>query len=155
MNSVILGGLIKRLYPEFDMNTFSNRLRLQKIIYLMQADGFSFGYNFSYYLRGPYSTDLTSDGFNADFKSIKPLEFSDQAQEDKFIKFIEFISPHQEADDWLEIAASIHLLHKLYPSKSEAELIIDVKNKSSEMRKKDYEELSSIIKELKGKNLYG
>jgi hypothetical protein len=45
------------------LSTFNERLTIQKAIYLAQAAGVSLGYHFRWYLRGPYSPDLTNDVF--------------------------------------------------------------------------------------------
>lgn len=45
------------------LDRFSDRLLLQKAIYLSQAGGVQLGYHFNWYLRGPYSPTLTRDAF--------------------------------------------------------------------------------------------
>jgi hypothetical protein len=45
------------------IETFSQRLALQKAIYLAQVGGVQLGYQFHWYLRGPYSPGLTRDAF--------------------------------------------------------------------------------------------
>ncbi len=45
------------------MDSFADRLTVQKCIYLAQAAGIQLGYNFHWYLRGPYSSTLTRDAF--------------------------------------------------------------------------------------------
>lgn len=49
---------------EFQMNTFVDRLILQKSVYLIQSSGINLGYFFSWYLRGPYNSNLATDGFS-------------------------------------------------------------------------------------------
>jgi hypothetical protein len=46
-----------------NLDTFVARLTLQKAIYLAQEAGIQLGYSFRWYLRGPYSPDLTRDAF--------------------------------------------------------------------------------------------
>jgi uncharacterized protein YwgA len=46
------------------MQSFEERLVLQKVVYLAQQMGVTLGYHFSWYLRGPYSKDLTADAFS-------------------------------------------------------------------------------------------
>lgn len=42
-----------------DMSEFDNRLKYQKIVYLLQSlTGLSLGYGFNWYLKGPYSSPL-------------------------------------------------------------------------------------------------
>ncbi len=48
----------------FRLDTFNDRLILQKAIYLAQAGGIQLGYSYRWYLRGPYSTGLTRDAFS-------------------------------------------------------------------------------------------
>jgi uncharacterized protein YwgA len=45
------------------LNTFAERLILQKATYLAQAAGVQLGYHYNWYLRGPYSPSLTRDAF--------------------------------------------------------------------------------------------
>jgi hypothetical protein len=45
------------------LDSFAARLMLQKAIYLVQEAGVQLGYGFRWYLRGPYSPDLTRDAF--------------------------------------------------------------------------------------------
>jgi uncharacterized protein YwgA len=42
-----------------DMNEFRDRIRYQKIIYLLQNTGVSFGYGFKWYLKSPYCSELS------------------------------------------------------------------------------------------------
>ena len=44
-------------------DSFEERLKLQKIIYLLQDSGMQLGYGFGWYKYGPYSQDLVSDAY--------------------------------------------------------------------------------------------
>jgi uncharacterized protein YwgA len=44
-------------------DTFGDRLILQKAVYLLQSAGIQLGYRFRWYLKGPYSPDLTMGAF--------------------------------------------------------------------------------------------
>src|SRR5262245_35544812 len=46
-----------------DLADFDRRLILQKTVYLVQAAGVHLGYSYRWYLRGPYSSELTRDAF--------------------------------------------------------------------------------------------
>jgi uncharacterized protein YwgA len=48
---------------EPSMDSFENRLCLQKLVYLVQKAGVNLGYHHGWYLRGPYCSDLATDGF--------------------------------------------------------------------------------------------
>ena len=47
----------------FKMDTFDDRLILQKAVYLAQAKGVNLGYYYSWYLYGPYTSALARDAF--------------------------------------------------------------------------------------------
>lgn len=53
--------VLDELGESSDISSVSERLRLQKAVYLTQALGLNLGYHYSWYLRGPYSTSLTQD----------------------------------------------------------------------------------------------
>src|SRR5207253_11490502 len=58
-----LALVLHHLDVPIDLRTFSNRLNVQKKIYLAQIAGIDLGYRFGWYIRGPYSTGLTQDAF--------------------------------------------------------------------------------------------
>ncbi len=47
----------------FKIDTFMDRLIMQKTVYLAQAAGVNLGYYYHWYLHGPYSPSLTRDEF--------------------------------------------------------------------------------------------
>jgi len=59
---------LKLVLAELDvpatMDSFGDRLILQKAVYLAQQAGIPLGYHFCWYLRGPYSRDLTADAYS-------------------------------------------------------------------------------------------
>jgi hypothetical protein len=57
-----------------NMQTFEDRLLLQKRIYFLQEFGVPFEYSFGWYIRGPYSSELADDGFENE--SISKLSYS-------------------------------------------------------------------------------
>ncbi|MBI2675366.1 MAG: hypothetical protein HYX24_02825 [Candidatus Aenigmarchaeota archaeon] len=48
---------------DIDMSSFNDRLKLQKITYIIISAGINLDYKFGWHLRGPYSSLLASDGF--------------------------------------------------------------------------------------------
>lgn len=48
---------------DFKVDSFTDRLILQKAIYLAQLTGVDLGYSHSWYVHGPYCSSLTSDAF--------------------------------------------------------------------------------------------
>lgn len=113
-------GTILKSFPKFkfSMKTFDDRLRLQKFVYLLQSFDVFLGYHYSWYLRGPYCSTLTTCGFALEAIYDKTPEdnkviFTDSGVRDRFEKFRKFVTHHEMDNDFLEIAASIHLLHKI------------------------------------------
>jgi hypothetical protein len=59
------------------MTSFSARLRVQKILYLLQELGLQTGWKFSWYIRGPYSPDLAHELFEHRERAVKDLKADD------------------------------------------------------------------------------
>ena len=138
MNPSMLAGLLKRAYPKFDMTTFSNRLKLQKFVYLLQRSGMSLGYDFYWYLYGPYSTELTRDAFQIEnFDKIEPMRFPEAEIETKFSNFIDKLGQLKDDDKWMEIASSIDILRSLYPNKSKQQIIKEIEQKQEYFKGKE------------------
>ncbi len=97
------------------MKDFEGRLSLQKIIYLMQEFGISLGYSFNWYIHGPYSPELASDGFKLDNLKIEKhlkMKFMDEKLEEDFEMFLDFIKRYKKSPRKLELLASIAFLYK-------------------------------------------
>lgn len=113
--SVELGFILKQIKDfEFSMSKFDDRLKLQKLIYLLQACGVYLGYDFSWYLRGPYCSLLAHNGFSLqDVYDTMPdnIELKNKKDRNSFAKFQKFIDGMGIED--LEIAASLHYLKKV------------------------------------------
>ena len=110
-------GFILRQFKnyKFSMDKFDDRHRLQKFIYLLQAHDIYLGYDYSWYLRGPYCTTLAKRGFVLDsiYKSIPSSAksvFVDPDIREKFNKFKKFIKGKEMDINYLEILASLHIL---------------------------------------------
>lgn len=141
-DEVINLGLVLRNLNNFDMSTFSGRLTLQKTIYLMQTFGIYLGHNFSWYLRGPYSSHLASVGFALQeiYPKIQDAGHFEKKTQKKFDRFLGFMNDKKHDPDRLEILASIHFLKKLYPKMTKAEIVEKVKNKQKYFTKKQCED---------------
>jgi len=103
----------------FAMNTFDERLVLQKAVYLGQAAGVKLGYYFSWYLRGPYCSPLAADAFcvaeeltqdTDDWHRWKLDEESNKRLNE--VKDLVDLHGDLEKAAWLELLASIHFLLK-------------------------------------------
>ena len=103
------------------MQTFDDRLKFQKRIYLLQElFGVPLGYSFGWYIRGPYSSELAHDGFRSE--SISQLAFKPEQKEisnkkedeltlqeaSKFFENIEDFGIGEESA--LELLSSLHFM---------------------------------------------
>jgi uncharacterized protein YwgA len=148
MDNIVLGGIVKRLYPSFSMQEFNNRLRIQKMIFLMRAFNLDLGYHFNLYLRGPYCPNLTRDAYEVSDWNVVPLmKFNDPDQEVQFTKFISSIASHKDDLEWLEIGSTLLMLKELHKDLPESELIRkchNIKNGISEERIKQVLESMNV-----------
>lgn len=102
-----------------NLNTFSQRFNIQKRLYLIQLMGNDLGYRFGWYIRGPYSRDLTADAFTlrdeiaAGDKDSDNYTLSDQTVQQVEKAKALWATPSQlpiSNDNWLELLASLHYL---------------------------------------------
>lgn len=133
------------------METFSGRLKLQKTIYLMQSFGLYIGYPFSWYIRGPYSPELTRDGFELrEIYDLMPeAHFADPKDEEQFNRFLAFLGEKKDDADWLEIIASIHFLKQLDRNLPKDQIIRKVMSKKSYFTKELCEKGWKYLEEWK------
>ena len=110
-SAVELGYVLKHIPGyEFSMDEFDDRLRFQKTVYLLQAFGINRGYDFSWYLRGPYCSLAAHDGYDLrdvyDSIPTGSRVFKSDGANKRFKKFCQFVEGKSTRD--LEIAASLH-----------------------------------------------
>lgn len=84
MNSIdVANGMIFQ-EMKIGKETFEKRLVCQKKIYLLQGLGTDLGYNYNWYVRGPYSPSLTNYVYNnLDILSVSdfsPYQLSQSAK---------------------------------------------------------------------------
>jgi Uncharacterized conserved protein len=97
-----LGAFIRFLESELGREV-KDRLKLQKYVFIADHFGLNSGYDFSMYVRGPYSPELAEDYYRRlDVESTLPPEFRSQ----------DFINLVKDKDvKWLEIAATVLLIY--------------------------------------------
>ena len=99
---------------DFNIDEFNHRLIAQKCVFLSEFFGWSHGYPYNLYIRGPYSKDLADDYYkleNAEISEpINDLEPSFNSS-----GFINLVSGKDE--DWLESAATLMSIY-CYNAKS-------------------------------------
>ena len=104
---------LKELGVEPSLRTFQERKRNQKLAYLIQQVGkIELGYDFSWYIRGPYSSQLTHDLFaqNESNRNAMPLS---EDERNEMLKLKEFLGGLIESPDDLELLVSLHYLRRL------------------------------------------
>jgi len=98
------------------MDDFSNRIKYQKIIYLLQASGISLGYGFNWYIRGPYSSPLAHVLFNIDdetYENCQNIPFNDNERVvSSLTDFKNKLGDNIDDIDYLEVLASLHYINK-------------------------------------------
>ena len=112
-------GYVMRQFPrlDFGMGDFDHRLRVQKFVYLLQAFDIYLGYDYSWYLRGPYCTQLATTAYALShsydvISRDQKMAFTNPDVQERFERFKEFIKGRESDNDFLEIAASEHMLRK-------------------------------------------
>lgn len=114
-SAVELGYILKHVPGyEFSVDSFGDRLRFQKLVYLLQAFGINRGYDFAWYLRGPYCSLAAHDGFDLRdvYESIPAGSkvFRSAGANKAFKRFCKFVEGKSTRD--LEIAALLHYLRR-------------------------------------------
>ncbi len=118
-NVPVLGYILKLIpHSDFKMDTFEDRLRLQKLVYMIEAFDVYLGYGFSWYFRGPYCTNLARAGFELteihgeipDGVKVRLVDPLKQKKLDRCIQFIGSIMDGPTDLVRLEVASSLHLL---------------------------------------------
>lgn len=115
----ILSKILNLLgFEGVEMRDFDNRLKYQKLIFLVQNSGLSLGYGYNWYVRGPYSPFLAHDLFEIDkeskiFESGKDLALQDERIiVEKIEKIKELLGKDIENPVFLEVLASLIYLKK-------------------------------------------
>jgi uncharacterized protein YwgA len=140
----------------FSINSFDNRLILQKAIYLAQAAGVDLGYYYHWYLHGPYSPSLTRDeyaiavdlGSGIDESEGWKLDKTSSSKLASLQSLIPQTDDKQQIRRKLELLASVHyLVSRKEVSACDAKEIIKVLKRFG----KDFreEEIEKAIGELK------
>jgi len=108
--------MLKELGIKYEMESFDERLSVQKSVYLAQAAGADLGHYFNWYLRGPYSPSLTQDVFDAiqnfDADASTQGWELDAATRARLVTLRTSFDPPGALPQpsWLELLASVHFL---------------------------------------------
>jgi len=105
--------ILKALDIPLDVSSIDGRIAMQKAIYLAQVAGLPLGYDFNWYVKGPYSRSLADDYYRA---ATEPAELGDRDLKKEYRDRLEDLSrllrpPAGVAlpqPAWLELLASWH-----------------------------------------------
>lgn len=99
---------------KFNKNRFNHRLKLQKYVYIANLYGLRANYDYSLYIHGPYSSELADDYYTIeDFSNEEPMQL-----DRRFINLV-----NGKTERWLELASTIIMLNKRYPTITREDLI--------------------------------
>lgn len=104
---------LKELGTKPNLTTFQDRKKNQKLAYLIQeVAGVPLGYSFTWYIRGPYSPDLTRDLFSDAGASNLNTSVLETQEREKVLRLKQFLGAYVESPDSLELLVSLHFLRK-------------------------------------------
>ncbi len=101
------------LGKDLDMDSFEDRIRLQKILYILERAGIRLGYSFGWHIRGPYSPHLADDGYAyKENKGKMAFSYAFGEGEKRIIARVQGISEYLETEEHSELLASLLYLSK-------------------------------------------
>ncbi len=144
----------KDLKPDWDGTSynynFDNRLRIQKIVYIISKATKQIRYNYTLYLRGPYSKSLAKDYFNISSEEWKGNE---ELTDKSVIDMADFLNKKDNL--WLEIGSTFIMMYSSGNNKKKAvERTYDFKNDVLNENNKDINYVEEVVSELKKHNLF-
>ena len=102
-----------------------DRLKIQKIMYLLQEYGVDLGYAYNWYVNGPYCKAVNDDANGHEFEP-GPSALSPDAKI-KIQKFRQAFKDDLDDPKWLEVAASlVYLWNKKYDCHPLSEIVSDL-----------------------------
>jgi hypothetical protein len=102
------------------MDDFSERKRIQKVVCLLELFGMNLGFNFTWYHYGPYSPDLTKTLFDLAETPSKKGGRLNALEEGKIEAFKEFVGDDIGSADAMELLGSLFFLDRIGKKKSNA-----------------------------------
>src|SRR5437867_10105008 len=110
-------------HTDLDMNSFNNRIKLQKLIFVLQSEGVERDYYFNWYIRGPYSSRLARVGYNLqDYPRKSDLTYEAPKKELVLLRKIKKARPLMNNSNSAELIASYLFLESDYKDKTAEEL---------------------------------
>ena len=96
------------------MTTFAERKKVQKLVYLMdKVFGMGFSFSYSWYLHGPYSSEVTKIVFDV-IEGRQAVDLNQEVLSDRDMARIDrlrsFLGKNIDSNDKLELLVSLHFL---------------------------------------------
>jgi hypothetical protein len=96
------------------LSDFSERKRIQKAVCLLQyIFGIDLGYNFSWYIHGPYSPDLTKTLFELAESEPRKVGSPPPRDKDRIEAFKKFVGDSFGSAEQMELTGSLFFLYYL------------------------------------------
>ena len=111
--------LFVKLGSEASVDSFDSRVKLQKLVYLSDSFGIPLGFDFTWYVYGPYSPQLTKVMFDKEIGDANNISKIPNV-ENIILKLKEFLGDDIHSSDKLELIASLHYLCSIYPKRNNA-----------------------------------
>lgn len=152
MANVLLAPIYRDVYGEqFSSSNFSDRMEMQKLIYLLQEAGISIGdYNFHWYKHGPYSQQLQNDILATNGDSDYQIRYSETARSivNRLTVLLNMDTDYPR-DTWAECLASLQYLRSNVFSinSSDDEILDELIKRKSHLNRPQINELA--LNELK------
>ncbi|MEM3907220.1 MAG: hypothetical protein QXZ17_10235 [Nitrososphaerota archaeon] len=128
-------------------NNFDNRLKIQKIVFILESKTKVFDYDFSLYLRGPYSPGLAKDYYNITDNDLASIT-DDKILGENVIKLAQLLN--EKDPIWIEIASTIIMMHDPKDSWSKTiERVKDFKSDVLSLSNKDTSYVDKVFEEMK------
>lgn len=125
-------------------SNFDKRLRLQKVVFLIEHKTKEFSYPFSLYLRGPYSKELAKEYYNMTTDSYSE---SEQSLSEEAKELANILS---EKDNlWLEIASTIVMFSDSYSAEEAVARTREFKEDILSSKKERADLVDSVYEEIK------
>lgn len=158
---ILLAKSLEAAQVPLSVRTFNERLILQKSVYLLQASGIHINYRFRWYIRGPYSPDMTAGAFGiVNEGKYAQRELQGWKLDDNSAQRARRLQPllHREGESKAEQARRLELLASaLFLFKTDQAKPTDPEGTSNILKKNDKNfdvgEVKTAVKELKAHGL--
>ena len=116
-----LSRVLSELEVGRSINTLDERVTVQKAVYLAQVIGVNLGYQYSWYIMGPYSPDLAKDYYTLhEYPHSRRQEIAERTLREPFASALAKIKTVMcvpkgvtlTRRQWLELLASVHYLRR-------------------------------------------